>query len=80
METIQEVRSRLRNDVQTHERQRRAVNPEYLMANTLLELANKCQSVKEFVEKAQQIRVTGAGIEQVDIANEYREIVLDAID
>ena len=34
---------------------------------------------REFEEKVQQIPVNGVGIEQVQIVNEYREIVLEAI-
>lgn len=76
METIQEVRAYF-------ERQLQYVYspdaPDRLMAEVLQKLADKCQTVEEFVEKAQQIPVTGAGIEQVDIANEYREIALETI-
>lgn len=76
METIQEVQAYLKRELEgMHSPQA----PERLMAEVLEELAATCQSVDEFVEKAQQIPVTGAGIEQVAIANEYREIVLDTI-
>lgn len=77
MNTIQEVREYLKRNMPTsHAAQ---MNPERLMAEVLQDLAGKCQSVGEFVSKAQKIPVTGAGIEQVEIANEYRTIVLDTI-
>jgi hypothetical protein len=76
METIQEVQAYLK-------REKSGMlwpdAPERMMLEVLEELAGRCQSVEEFVERAQQIPVTGAGIEEVQIANEYREIALEAI-
>lgn len=76
METIQEVQVYLKREKSV---MLKPDAPERMMLGVLEELADRCQSVEEFIEKAQQIPVTGAGIEQVDIANEYREIVLEAI-
>jgi hypothetical protein len=76
MGTMQEIQAYLKREKQGMHSPKA---PERLMAEALEELAGKCQSVEEFVEKAQQIPVTGAGIEQVQIANEYREIALEAI-
>ena len=76
METIQEVQAYLKCEKSG---MLRPDAPERLMVEVLEELADKCQSVQEFVEKAQQIPVGGAGIEEVQIANEYREIALEAI-
>lgn len=78
METIQEVQAYLKREKSGAYRHR-TDTPEGMMLDVLDGLATKCQSVEEFVEKAQRISVTGAGIEQVNIANEYREIVLEAI-
>lgn len=76
MDTIQKVQSYLKRELQgMHNPQA----PERLMAEVLAELAGKCQSVEEFLLEAQQIPVKGAGNEQVQIANEYREIALEAI-
>lgn len=77
METIQEVQVYLKRE---KSRMLKLDAPERMMVEVLEQLAGRCQSVKEFVEKAWKIPVTGAGIEQVEIANEYRETVLEAID
>jgi transcriptional regulator with AAA-type ATPase domain len=76
METMQEVQAYLSRELQGMHSPHA---PERLMAEVLEELAGKCQSVEEFIEKVEQIPVNGAGIEEVEIANEYREIVLEAI-
>ena len=76
METIQEVQAYLKRELQGMHSPHA---PERMMAVALEKLAGKCQSVEEFIEKAQRTPVTGAGIEEVQIANEYREIVLEAI-
>lgn len=76
MKTIQEVQAYLKREKSGMLRQDA---PERMMVEVLEELAGRCQSVEEFVEKAQRIPVTGAGVEQVAIANEQRDIVLEAI-
>jgi len=75
MNTIQEIQAYLKREKQG---MLEPGTPERMMVEVLEELTDKCQSVEEFIEKA-QIPVTGAGIEQVAIANEYREIALEAI-
>lgn len=76
METIQEVQAYLKH---AKGGMLKPDIPERMMLEVLEELADRCQSVEEFVEKAWKIPVTGAGIEEVEIANEEREIVLGLI-
>lgn len=74
METMEEVKDYLKKHIVPAWSQ----HSEQMMLSALADLAEKCQSVEEFVLRAQAIPVTGAP-EEVDIANEQRDIVINAI-
>lgn len=77
MKTIQEVQEYFQRELRY---MHSPGAPDRLMAEVLQRIADTCQSVEEFIEKARAIPVNGAGIEQVEIAKEYREIALDRIE
>jgi hypothetical protein len=72
MDTIQEVRAYLEHETQ------KALSPERLMADALKELADRCESVEEFLSHVPGLWATleGLSIEQSLIAKEYCSDVL----